>query len=127
MEVNQSEDMPDNTNQSAEPMSESDNHTENPAKDISKLDSSVTTNDPSEVTNEGPLPSDITNEMPTPSELTNESPPQPSELTNERPPRGKISEPDWSGFKNWLHSVAVVTFDLELGQVPMLIRTYNRL
>ena len=29
----------------------------------------------------------------------------------------KQKEPDWSGFKCWLHSVAVVTFDLELGQV----------
>jgi len=107
MEVNQSEDTLDNTNQSAELMSQSDNHTEKPAKDINTLDpSSVSTNDPGEVTNEGPLPCDITTETPTP-----------SELTNERPPRGKNMDPDWSGFKNWLHSVAVVTFDLELGQV----------
>jgi len=28
-----------------------------------------------------------------------------------------MSEQDWSGFRSWLHSIAVVTFDLELGQV----------
>jgi hypothetical protein len=26
-------------------------------------------------------------------------------------------DPDWAGFRAWLHSVVVVTFDLELGQV----------
>ena len=26
-------------------------------------------------------------------------------------------EPEWAGFRAWLHSVVVVTFDLELGQV----------
>ena len=28
-----------------------------------------------------------------------------------------MSEEDWAGFRSWLHSIAVVTFDLELGQV----------
>ena len=27
------------------------------------------------------------------------------------------SEKEWDGFRSWLHSIAVVTFDLELGQV----------
>ena len=27
------------------------------------------------------------------------------------------SESEWDGFRSWLHSIAVVTFDLELGQV----------
>ena len=26
-------------------------------------------------------------------------------------------EKEWDGFRSWLHSIAVVTFDLELGQV----------
>ena len=28
-----------------------------------------------------------------------------------------MTDQDWSGFRSWLHSIAVVTFDLELGQV----------
>jgi len=28
-----------------------------------------------------------------------------------------MSENEWDGFRSWLHSIAVVTFDLELGQV----------
>ena len=32
------------------------------------------------------------------------------------------SEKDWDGFRSWLHSIAVVTFDLELGQVIVFLQ-----
>lgn len=28
-----------------------------------------------------------------------------------------VDQDDWAGFRSWLHSIAIVTFDLELGQV----------
>ena len=35
------------------------------------------------------------------------------------------SENEWDGFRSWLHSIAVVTFDLELGQVSLLFIPAN--
>ena len=82
-----------------------------------QLEQLIPSGDQSEITdtkglNQSESKSDISNPQP-----VNQSQSKPLPVNQSQRLKPKQLEPDWSGFKGWLHSVAVVTFDLELGQV----------
>ena len=92
-----------------------------------QLEQLIPSGDQSEITdtkglNQSESKSDISNPQPVNQSQShplpvNQSQSHPLPVDQSQRLKHKQLEPDWSGFKGWLHSVAVVTFDLELGQV----------